>query len=153
MDAFTIKGSHPVMEKILSIAQKVAVTDSTVLIMGESGTGKELVARLLHFRGPRRDAPLLCTDCAQIAETPWGDKLFGEYRRTADAQGLPPALSYLDLARGGTIVLKNVDSLPRAIQERLALFLQHLLAQLPVGLCLGSSRCLGKQVAGSPTLL
>lgn len=93
-----------------------------VLIQGERGTGKELAARLIHFRGPRREAPLLCTDCAQIAETPWGDKLFGDYRRAPGGQG-PAPVSYLDLAGGGTIVLKNIDVLPRAIQDRLAAFI------------------------------
>ena len=100
----------------------LAALDGPVLIQGERGTGKELAARLIHFRGSRREAPLLCTDCAQIAETPWGDRLFGDYHRGPDDQG-PAPLSYLDLASGGTIVLKNIDALPRAIQERLAEFI------------------------------
>ena len=99
-----------------------AAGDDPMLIQGEPGAGKELIARLVHFRSGRRDAPLLRADCAQIAETPWGDKLFGDYRGGPDDHGQPPSVSYLDLAGGGTIVLKDVDTLPRAIQERLAAF-------------------------------
>ncbi len=116
-------GTLPATRALQRQIDAQAELDGPVLIQGERGTGKELIARLIHFRGARKEAPLLSTDCAQIAETPWGDKLFGDYRRVADEQGPPPTVSYLDLAKGGTIVLKNIDSLPRAIQERLAAFL------------------------------
>ena len=117
-------GKLPSTRETLRRIDALAALDGPVLIQGERGTGKELAARLVHFRGPRREAPLLCTDCTQIAETPWGDKLFGDYRRGPGEAG-PSPVSYLDLARGGTIVLKNVDALPRAIQERLAGFIRQ----------------------------
>jgi len=112
-------GKLPSVRALQRQVEAQAAVNTPLLIQGEPGTGKELVARLIHFRGVRRDAPLLCTDCAQIAETPWGDKLFGGYGNSPDEHG-PSHLSYLDLAAGGTIVLKNVDALPRAIQDRLA---------------------------------
>ena len=115
-------GKLQATREMLRRIDALAPLDGPVLIQGERGTGKELAARLIHFRGPRREAPLLCTDCAQIAETPWGDKLFGDYRRAPGDQG-PAPVSYLDLAGGGTIVLKNIDALPRAIQDRLAAFI------------------------------
>ena len=115
-------GKLQATREMLRRIDALAALGGPVLIQGERGTGKELAARLIHFRGPRREAPLLCTDCAQIAETPWGDKLFGDYRRALGDQG-PSPVSYLDLAGGGTIVLKNIDALPRAIQDRLAAFI------------------------------
>jgi DNA-binding NtrC family response regulator len=115
-------GKLQATREMLRRIDALAPLGGPVLIQGERGTGKELAARLIHFRGPRREAPLLCTDCSQIAETPWGDKLFGDYRRAPADLG-PAPVSYLDLAGGGTIVLKNIDALPRAIQDRLAEFI------------------------------
>jgi CRP-like cAMP-binding protein len=117
-------GKQPAARALQRQIEAQAALDGPLLIEGERGTGKELVARLVHFRGARRGAPLLCADCAQITETPWGDKLFGGYRPGADEQG-PAPVSFLDLASGGTIVLKNIDSLPRPIQDRLAEFIER----------------------------
>jgi transcriptional regulator with AAA-type ATPase domain len=118
-------GSSPALRALQRRIEAVAAGDDPVLIEGEPGTGKELIARLIHFRGARREAPLLSANCSQVAETPWGDKLFGDYRAGADDGAEPPTVSYLDLAAGGTIVLKDVDALPRAIQERLAAYLSQ----------------------------
>jgi transcriptional regulator with AAA-type ATPase domain/ferredoxin len=100
-----------------------AQLDTPLLIQGGRGTGKELVARLIHFGGPRKDAPLLGADCGQITENPAGDQLFGPYDRRA--AGPSRGLCYLDLAEGGTILLKNLNALPPAIQERLVRFLNE----------------------------
>lgn len=92
-----------------------------LLIRGEKGSGKELVARLIHLRGPHKDAPLISLECVQITESQFGDQLFGLYDAGAAAHAR--GSSYLALADGGTIVLKNVQALPPAIQERLVRFL------------------------------
>lgn len=92
-----------------------------LLIQGEKGTGKELVARLAHFRGAQKEAPLLSTDCGQIGENQWGDQLFGDYHRKDGPH--PRAMCYMDLAEGGALLLKNIEALPPAIQERLVRFL------------------------------
>ncbi len=99
---------------------ELASATGPVLIQGEPGTGKELVARLIHSRGARREGPLLSVDCAEIVATHWGDHLFGPRARTADRTGV---VSYLDLAAGGTLLLKNVERLPPAVAERLVRFL------------------------------
>ncbi len=100
-----------------------------LLIFGEKGSGKQLVARLVHLRGHRKDAPLVSTDCGQITESQWGDQLFGLYDQGAAAYAR--GLSYLALAEGGTILLNNVQVLPPPIQERLVRFLNG--EPLPTG--------------------
>ncbi len=99
---------------------ELASQQRPVLIQGEPGTGKELVARIMHFRGARREGPLLSVDCAEIVATHWGDHLFGPCVRTADRSGV---VSYVDLASGGSLLLKNIERLPPAVAERLARFL------------------------------
>ncbi len=86
-----IVGASPAIRTLQTQIDAQAKLDGPVLIEGERGTGKELIARLIHFRSARKDAPLLSTDCAQIAETPWGDKLFGDYRPRAGGHGTAAA--------------------------------------------------------------
>lgn len=100
-----------------------------LLIRGEKGSGKELIARLIHLRGPRKEAPLVVTDCGQVTESQWGDQLFGLYDQAAAAHAR--GLSYLGLAEGGTLLLENVQAMPPAIQQRLVGFLRG--EPLPTG--------------------
>jgi transcriptional regulator with AAA-type ATPase domain len=102
---------------------------SPLLIQGEKGVGKELVARLVHLKGPRKEAPLVVTDCGQITESQWGDQLLGLYDEGAAAGAR--GLSYLALAAGGTILLKNVQAMPPGVQQRLVAFLKG--GPLPTG--------------------
>jgi len=77
-----IIGKSPAMDHVYELMTKVAKTDATVLITGESGTGKELVARAIHFNGPRRDKPFVAINCAGIPENLLETELFG-YERGA----------------------------------------------------------------------
>ena len=114
-------GKSKAMRDLQKQVEAKSALGTPLLIRGEKGTGKKLVARLVHSRGPRKDAPMVTVDCAQLAENPWGDPLFGllDPSVTANARDL----SYLALADGGTILLENVHVLPPAIQERLVRFL------------------------------
>ncbi|OGG45203.1 MAG: hypothetical protein A3F84_07490 [Candidatus Handelsmanbacteria bacterium RIFCSPLOWO2_12_FULL_64_10] len=123
-------GRHPVAKELGGQIEREAQLDSPLLIQGERGTGKELIARLIHFRSRRKDAPLLSLECAQISEITWGDKLFGDYHRREPGRPHPRAFCYMDLAEGGTLLLKNIDALPLAVQERLVRFLNSQLQAL-----------------------
>lgn len=119
----TIVGNPASVRKLERVIETHASLEAPLLISGERGVGKELVARQTHFRGRLRHGPLLATECAQIVETPWGDKLFGMHSRPTRSSSLEETVCYMDLAQGGTILLREVDRLPLPIQERLAAFL------------------------------
>lgn len=103
---------------------QLAASPDPVLLLGERGTGKELLARRIHASGPRAALPLLSVDGDRITETQWGDSLFGDYHRK-DGRLHPRGVCYMDLAEGGTLLLKNVESLPPAVLERLARYLDR----------------------------
>ncbi|MBL7171144.1 MAG: sigma-54-dependent Fis family transcriptional regulator, partial [Candidatus Omnitrophica bacterium] len=73
----SIIGESAEIQKVFEIVKKIAKTDSTVLIYGETGTGKELIARALHYTGPRAHKPFMAIDCSAIPETLLETELFG----------------------------------------------------------------------------
>ncbi|MEK7742827.1 MAG: sigma 54-interacting transcriptional regulator, partial [Elusimicrobiota bacterium] len=116
-------GRHPRMNALRQAIARHAQDSTPVFIQGEPGTGKETVARLIHAAGKRKAGPLLAVECAQIVESPWGDKLFGAYGQGGQSPEFFHAVCYMDLAEGGTLLLMDVDKLPKPIQQRLARFL------------------------------
>lgn len=115
-----IGNAKPIKDLQKQIDAKGAI-NTPLLVSGERGAGKELVARMVHFRGQRKDAPLVSVDCGQITESQWGDQLFGLYDQGAAEYARGQC--YIALARGGTLLLKNVQAMPPAVQERLFRFL------------------------------
>lgn len=115
---------HAVAKELWHQIDKHAQLESPLLIQGERGTGKELFARLVHAQSSRKDGALISVECAQITEITWGDKLFGDYHRKEQGKPHPRAFCHMDLAEGGTVLLKNVDSLPPTVQERLSRFIE-----------------------------
>ena len=94
----------PVSRHLLEIAEKLADTSTTLLITGESGTGKDQLARWIHERGPRRDAPLLKIDCASLPAELVESELFGHERGAfTSAEQSRPGL--IELAAGGVLFL------------------------------------------------
>ncbi len=112
-------GQCPAMNEIRNKIEKVAPTDATVLILGESGTGKELVARALHERSNRNNAPFVVFNCAAVPEHMIEKELFGQSQGTTQNE---PGL--LHKATGGTLFLDEVGELPPIAQARLLRLLQ-----------------------------
>jgi DNA-binding NtrC family response regulator len=108
----------PKMLEILALLREVAQIDTTVLIHGETGVGKELLARTLHFSGPRRDKPFVAVNCAAIPEELFESELFG-YRRGAFTGAIEPRRGHFQLASGGTLLLDEVGEMPLGLQSKL----------------------------------
>ncbi|MGY8738884.1 MAG: sigma 54-interacting transcriptional regulator, partial [bacterium] len=75
-----IIGDAPVMQKIFDVTEKVAQTDATVLLTGETGTGKDLIARAIHYTGPRHEKKFVAQNCGALPDTLLESELFGHKR-------------------------------------------------------------------------
>ncbi|MBN2714134.1 MAG: sigma-54-dependent Fis family transcriptional regulator, partial [Planctomycetes bacterium] len=111
-------GSTQVVQDILNLIQRVATTDSTVVIQGESGTGKELISRMIHLESLRKGGPFISVNCGAFSETLLESEIFGHKRGSftgavADKKGL------LELADGGTFFLDEVGEMSLHTQVRL----------------------------------
>jgi len=118
-----IIGTAPKMQAVFRMIERVADTDSTVLILGESGTGKELVARALHFNSRRQFAPFIPINCAALPESLLESELFG-HRKGAFTGALVDKKGLFQEADGGTIFLDEIGSMPPMLQSRLLRVLQ-----------------------------
>jgi DNA-binding NtrC family response regulator len=119
-----IIGNAPKMQQVFKIIERVADTDSTILILGESGTGKELVARALHFNSRRQLAPFVPINCTALPENLLESELFG-HRRGAFTGAINDKKGLFQEADGGTIFLDEVGSMPPLLQTRLLRVLQE----------------------------
>ncbi|MBS1841882.1 MAG: sigma-54-dependent Fis family transcriptional regulator [Acidobacteria bacterium] len=119
-----IVGEHASIREISQQLQRVAQTDSTVLLLGESGTGKELFARAVHHLSPRREQPFVALNCAAIPEGLVENELFGHERGAFTGAGARKA-GKMDLAHRGTLFLDEIGELPLAIQAKLLRVLEE----------------------------
>jgi DNA-binding NtrC family response regulator len=119
-----IVGEHASMKEISSQVQRVAATDSTVLLLGESGTGKELFARAIHHLSPRRNQPFVALNCAAIPEGLVENELFGHERGAYTGAG-SRKMGKMELAHHGTIFLDEIGELPMGIQSKLLRVLEE----------------------------
>ena len=113
-----IFGNCPAMQRLFEHIEKVAPTDSTVLVLGETGTGKELVARSLHQQSRRADKTLVSVNCAAIPDTLIESELFG-YEKGAFTGANASRMGLIEAADGGTLFLDEIGELPMEAQARL----------------------------------
>jgi len=112
------------MAEMIKIIDRVARTDSSVLITGESGTGKELFAEQIHLRSPRNHAPFVRVNCAAIPEGLLESELFGHIRG-AFTSAVSHRKGRFEMANGGTIFLDEIGDMPLALQAKLLRVIQE----------------------------
>jgi transcriptional regulator with GAF, ATPase, and Fis domain len=123
-DFVEMVGNSPPLLEVLRKIEKVASTDSTVLICGETGTGKELIARAIHDRSPRKGRPLVKVNCSAISAGLVESELFGHVKG-AFTGALERRVGRFELADGGTLFLDEVGELPPETQVKLLRVLQE----------------------------
>ncbi len=119
-----IIGNAPPMQGVFKMIERVADTDSTILILGESGTGKELIARALHFNSRRQFAPFIPINCSALPENLLESELFG-HRKGAFTGAINDKKGLFQEADGGTIFLDEISTMPPVLQSRLLRVLQE----------------------------
>ncbi|UTF60798.1 sigma-54 dependent transcriptional regulator [Gilvimarinus sp. DA14] len=114
----------PSSQKLLQLAQRVAQSESTVLIVGESGTGKEVLARYVHDQSPRHDKPFVAINCAAIPENMLEATLFG-YEKGAYTGAHSSTPGKFEQANGGTLLLDEISEMDIGLQAKLLRVLQE----------------------------
>ncbi|MBW2175348.1 MAG: sigma-54-dependent Fis family transcriptional regulator [Deltaproteobacteria bacterium] len=118
-----IIGKSKKMQDVFEIIRKVAPVSATVLVEGESGTGKDLVAKSIHFNGPRRDYPFVAVNCTALAKTLLESELFG-HERGSFTGAISSKKGRFELADGGTLFLDEIGELSPSLQVKLLRVLQ-----------------------------
>jgi len=117
-------GVSPKMQRVYRLIEKVSQHKYPVLILGESGTGKELVARSIHFSGPRRNEPFVPVDCSALVPTLIESELFG-YVKGAFTGAMHSKTGLMESAANGTLFLDEIGELPVDLQAKLLRALQE----------------------------
>jgi DNA-binding NtrC family response regulator len=115
---YRLIGSGPAMRKVVTMIEKVAGTDATVLIRGESGTGKELVARALHLNSARASRPMVTVNCAALPETLLESELFG-HEKGSFTGAVQAKRGLVEVAEGGTLFIDEIGEITGGLQAKL----------------------------------
>ncbi|MBZ5701932.1 MAG: sigma-54 dependent transcriptional regulator [Acidobacteriia bacterium] len=117
-------GSGPAMRKLLAQINRVAPSETRVCILGETGTGKELVARAIHEKSARRDAPFITLNCAAVPAELIESELFG-HEKGAFTGAAARHTGKFEQAGGGTLFLDEIGDMPLAMQAKLLRVLEE----------------------------
>ena len=118
-------GKSKPMVKVYDLIDKVASSKASVLITGPSGTGKELIAKAIHYQGPRKERPLISINCGALTETLLSSELFG-HEKGAFTGAIAMKKGRFELADGGTIFLDEVGEMPPSLQVKLLRVIQEM---------------------------
>lgn len=149
-----IIGDSEAMRSVFDVVRRAVPLTTTVLIRGESGTGKELVARHIHFAGPRRDKPFIVVNCSAIPENLVESELFG-HEKGAFTGAETSRLGKFEVADGGTLFLDEIGDMRKENQAQLLRVLQDGVVervggneprQVDVRVVAATNRDLGKRV-------
>ena len=122
-DARTLTGHSEAMQRVYRLIDKIAPTESTVVILGDTGTGKELAARAIHDKSRRAGKPFVAVNCGALPEALIESELFGHRKGSftgADAN----RTGLFEVANGGTLFLDEIGELPKGVQAKLLRFLE-----------------------------
>ncbi|MDO9171971.1 MAG: sigma-54-dependent Fis family transcriptional regulator [bacterium] len=124
LDPLGIIARSPAMRRVVDLARRIALVDSTVLITGESGTGKELISQLVHEQSTRASRPFIAVNCGAITESLLESELFGHARGsfTGAVQERP---GLFEAANGGTLLLDEIGDVSPGMQVKLLRVLQE----------------------------
>jgi Nif-specific regulatory protein len=120
----SIVGRSEPMQRVFKLLDRIVETNHSVVIHGESGTGKELIARAIHYNGPRKAKPFVAENCAALSDTLLEAELFGHVKGAftgadRDSKGL------FELANGGTLFLDEIGDMSERMQKKLLRVLQE----------------------------
>ena len=116
-------GDTPSMQRVKTLIEKIAPTESTVLVLGETGTGKELVAKRIHDLSARSEAPFVAVNCGALPENLVESEFFG-HRKGAFTGADTPRKGLFEVANGGTLFLDELGELDKSMQVKLLRFLE-----------------------------
>jgi len=118
-----LTGHSEAMQKVYRLIDRIAPTESTIVILGDTGTGKELVARAIHDQSRRAEKPFVAVNCGALPESLIESELFGHRKGSftgADAN----RTGLFEVANGGTLFLDEIGELPKGVQAKLLRFLE-----------------------------
>jgi Nif-specific regulatory protein len=119
-----IIGQGPAMESVFKLLEKIIPTDARILIEGESGTGKELIARAIHYNGPRKSQRFVAVDCGALPEQLLESELFGHVKG-AFTGASESKKGLFQAADGGTLFLDEINNMTTSLQAKLLRAIQE----------------------------
>ena len=123
-ESHRIVHDDPAMARVLKLAEQIAGSRASVLLVGDSGTGKELLARFIHQRSPRLNAPFIAVNCAAIPENLLESELFG-YEKGAFTGAVARRIGKFEEANGGTLLLDEISEMDLRLQAKLLRAIQE----------------------------